>query len=183
MAVIVVLMSLWGVSLDLGRVDPQYQFFAQADEEAMKWIRTNTPTTARFIVNSFPAYDGSVVAGTDGGWWIPLLTGRQTNLPPINYGIEQAMHEGYGLQVNAFAATIRGRALENAAPVRVDLTTYPALQVLRDARIGYVYSGARQRPGPDQADRIDVAALQASASFRRVYALGGVEIFQLVDGD
>ena len=69
------------------------------------------------------------------------------------------------------------------APVRVDLTIPTALQMLRDAQIAYVYSGARQRPGPEQADRIDVAALQVSQSFRQVYASGGVEIFQLVDGD
>jgi hypothetical protein len=176
-------LSIWGMNLDLGRVDPQHEFFTQADAEAMDWIRTNTPTTARFLVNSFPAYGGNVVAGTDGGWWIPLLTGRQTNLPPINYGIERSIQEGYGRQVNAFAAAIRGRALENMAPVRVDLTIPTARQMLRDAHIGYVYSGARQRPGPEQADRIDVAALRASESFRKIYASGGVEIFQLVDGD
>jgi len=41
------------------------------------------------------AYGDSVIVGSDGGWWLPLLARRQTTLPPINYGSEQGVRADY----------------------------------------------------------------------------------------
>ncbi|MCL5951109.1 MAG: hypothetical protein M1132_05180 [Chloroflexi bacterium] len=177
------LASIWGATLQQGKVDPSYQLFTQSDARAMEWIRTQTPPKARFLVNSFPAYGGTLIAGTDGGWWIPLLTQRETNLPPLTYGSERGEPDGLYSWINAFAVTLRGRPLTDPRPVSINLTDPAVLEALRESHFTYVYSGAHQTPGPDTADRFDTAALQASPSFRQVYSSDGVEIFQIVGGD
>lgn len=177
------LLSLWGATLNLGRVDTQYQLLTPADARAMGWIQAQTLPEARFLVNSFPAYGGTLVAGTDGGWWIPLLTGRQTSLPPLTYGTERGSSEDLYLQVNQLAVRLRGRPLTDSTPIAINLTKPLAIQALRDTHTEYIYSGAHQTPGSGLADHIDTQVLQNSPFFREVYSSDGVEIFQLLDGD
>src|SRR4029450_10541989 len=38
-----------------------------ADMAAMQWIREHTPADARFVINSFPAYAGTLAGRTDAG--------------------------------------------------------------------------------------------------------------------
>ncbi len=159
-------------------VDGTTQMVTHADIRAMAWIRENTSPDARVLVNTFPAYGGTLVAGTDAGWWLPLLAGRQTTLPPLTYGSEWGEREDYAHRVNTLAQTLRGRKLTNSAPVKIDLTTPDARTTLREANIEYVYSGAH--PSPEKADRINTALLRESPAFRLVYQSGGVEIFQRV---
>lgn len=176
--------SAWGCTWQGQLIDPKLQLFTAADERAMEWIRTHTPVDARFLVNSFPAYGGSLIAGTDGGWWIPLLTGRQSNLPPITYGSERGALEDYAKGINALAATLRERPLTDPTPVKIDLSRPAALQALREAGIEYIYKGARSNPGPERADSIDLAVLHARPDlFRQVYAEGGVEIFMVINDE
>lgn len=170
----------WGVSWQVAIVDDSARIVTHTDMRAMAWIRKNTPSDARFLVNSFPAYGGTVVAGTDAGWWLPLLTGRQSSLPPITYGTEWGEEQDYATQVNRLATTLRGHPLTNLSPLAVDLTTPAVLRALREEGIDYIYSGAHASPGPDHADHIDTALLRASPSFRLVYEQGGVEIFEFV---
>lgn len=153
-----------------------------ADLDAMEWIRDHTSPNARFAVNSFPAYGGTLAAGTDAGWWIPLLAHRATILPPLNYGGEKGEQPGYDLGVNALIKKLRGRPLTDQAPLSVDLTRPVALKTLDANQVDYVYSGAHPYPGPDAADRIDTAKLRASRFFRLVYERDGVEIYQFLRG-
>jgi hypothetical protein len=171
---------MWGTLWLRDVADPAQQMLTPADERAMAWIRDNTPADARILVNSFPAYGGSLIAGTDGGWWIPLLTGRRTNLPPLTYGSEQWERDGFYLETNRLPEALRGRPLRDGSPVRIDLTTPDNRARLREAGLRFVYSGANPTPGPDRADRIDTAALRASDAFRMIYDHDGVQIFQLV---
>jgi hypothetical protein len=151
-----------------------------ADIAAMQWIRENTPTDARFVINSFPAYAGTLAAGTDAGWWIPLLARRATTLPPLTYGSEKGERPAYLLGVNALVKKLRGRELTDPTPLRVDLSRPVAVKTLTANAIDYVYIGAHAYPGPDFADWIDGAALRASPFFKLVYARDGVEIFQFL---
>jgi hypothetical protein len=152
----------------------------EADMNAMQWIRDNTAPNARFVVNSFPAYSGTLVAGTDAGWWIPLLAQRATMLPPLNYGGEKGEHPGYQFGVNALVKKLRGQALTDSAPLRVDLSRPVALKTLDANAIDYVYIGAHAYPGHDVADWIDPGTLRTSPFFRLVYERDGVEIFQFL---
>ncbi len=153
-----------------------------ADMAAMQWIRENTPADARFVINSFPAYAGTLAAGTDAGWWIPLLARRATTLPPLNYGGEKGERSDYHVGVNALVKKLRGRSLADPTPLRVDLSRPVALRTLDSNKIDYVYIGAHAYPGPDSADSIDTAKLRASPFFRLVYQRDGVEIFQFLKG-
>jgi hypothetical protein len=153
-----------------------------ADLAAMQWIRENTPTDARFVINSFPAYAGTLAAGTDAGWWIPLLARRATTLPPLNYGGEKGERSDYQVGVNALIKKLRGRSLTDPTPLRVDLSRPVALKTLDSNEIGYVYIGAHPYPGHASADWIDPAKLRASPFFRLVYDHDGVEIYQFLKG-
>lgn len=149
----------------------------QADLAAIEWIRANTPPDARFLVNSFPAYGGTLAAGTDAGWWLPLLAGRWASLPPLTYGSEQGERVNYQKHLNDFVAALRGRPLSDPRPVRVDLTRKAALGALRSAGVTYIYNGAH--PFPATVDRFDSAILRTSPLFTLVYEAGGVEIFRV----
>ncbi len=155
------------------------QMVTQADMAAMEWVRANTPADARFLISCFPAYGGTLVAGTDAGWWIPLLARRQVTVPPITYGSEQGEQIGYRARVKEFATTLRGRSLNDTRPVRVDPTGPEAVELLRAQGVTHVYIGAHPFPTPDAGDSLDLEALRASPAFRSVYARDGVEIFEL----
>ena len=172
-------LAVWGVTWQSRILDVGNQLVRPADLRAMRWIRANTPADARFLVNTFPAYGGTLIAGKDGGWWIPLLAGRPSTLPPITYGSEQGFAPHYRQQVNDFAAALRGRPLTDGAPVQLNLTTPQALRLLRSAGVTYIYRGAFQSPGPS-VDEIDTVVLRGSPDFRLVYKEGGVEIFAML---
>jgi hypothetical protein len=172
---------LWGVPARLEAVHGQTQLVTYADMTAMRWIREHTPPDARFLVNSFSSYGGTLIVGSDAGWWLPLLTGRRSTLPPITYGIELAEEPGYAQQVNALAADLRGLPLTDRTPVVLDLTTPAALQRLREAGVNYVYSGATAPAGDARVDYIDTERLAASPAYEQVYQRDGVEIFRLMD--
>jgi hypothetical protein len=169
----------WGTHWQARIVDQRYQLVTPADMQAMAWISQSTPADARFVVNGFPAYNGTLVAGSDAGWWIPLLTGRQSTLPPITLGSELGDPPEVYQEVIERWALLRDRPLSDPRPVQVDLTRPAALEILRAAGIQYVYTGARAFPGPEVADWIDTALLRASPAFELVYARDGVEIFAL----
>jgi hypothetical protein len=156
------------------------QMLTAADEQAMQWIRDNTPDDARFVVNTFPGYAGTLIAGTDGGWWINQLTGRWTNLPPMTYGSEGFEDPAFYAVTNGFSESLRGKPLTDLAPVKVNLATPENLQRLRDAGITHIYIGANATPGPDVADHIDADALRNSDAFHVIYDQAGVQIFELV---
>ncbi|HET7437743.1 MAG TPA: hypothetical protein VFN10_23760 [Thermoanaerobaculia bacterium] len=65
-------------------VNPATILATRADLEAMHWIATHTPPTARFAIDAAPWQDGAY-RGIDGGAWIAVLTGRPTTLPPGLY--------------------------------------------------------------------------------------------------
>jgi len=158
--------SVWGLRWQQNVVDPEFQHVRPADVRAMEWIRDNTEPDARFLVNMLPAY-GSLMVGTDGGWWIPLLAGRQTTLPPVTYGSERSSIAGFSKQVREF-----GYAIREHPPASPD-----GLALMRNAGIEYIYTGAHQAPRTDNV--IDVATLRASPDYQVVYEQGGVVIFRL----
>ncbi len=171
----------WGATWQQTLIDGSTQLVSQADMQAMDWIRNHTPPDARFLVNSFPAYGGTLVVGSDAGWWIPLLTGRRSTLPPIVYASEAADPPDYLRQVNRVAERLRGHPLTVLAPVQIDLTPPAALQVLRNEEINYVYHGAQRSPGPLAADTIAIDPLRQAAGFTLVYEQDGVVIFEVAE--
>lgn len=160
--VLVILAGLWGARERLPVLDSQFVLATKADEAAMAWIRENTPPQAKFLVNSFFAYGGSLVAGSDGGWWIPLLTGRRNTSPPLHYGMEFATDPDYRLKVNALVRQV----LEN--PVDSPET----LRLLREHGVTHVYIG-------EKGGKLQPQAFLASPHYRTVYHEGKVWIFEI----
>jgi hypothetical protein len=181
---IIIFVSAWGVGWQRNLVSAYVRMVTPADVQAMEWVRTHTPSDARFIVNSHPIYGGDMIVGTDAGWWLPFFTGRQTNVPPMTYGSELSADPQYALDINALARDLRRRPLTDGRPVVIDLTLPETIDRLRTAGYTYVYIGAQLIAGPftiaELPDRIDVVKLRESPHFRLVYDRDGVEIFELV---
>jgi hypothetical protein len=170
--VLLIALGVWGARervLEV-RAEP-HALVTRADLRAMEWIRNNTPANARFLVNSFFAYNDSVIVGSDGGWWLPLLARRQTTLPPINYGSEQGVRADYLSWINALPRLIQSKGMNDAG----------VAAELRARGITHVYIGQRQ-------GRVNYAGplvlkpeeLDVSSYFRLVYHQDQVWVFQVL---
>ena len=171
-ALMLIGIGLWGVRQQLG----DFQLMASSlvtrpDIRAAEWIQNNTPQDVRFLVNSFFAYGDTLIAGSDGGWWLPLLAKRQTSLPPLTYGSEQGPQPDYILWINKLTSEIRDKGI-----------THPdVLALLRARAIGYVYIGQREgRVNYSGPNILDPDQLLSSPYFRLIYHQDRVWIFEVV---
>ncbi|MCL4561047.1 MAG: hypothetical protein M1281_10570 [Chloroflexi bacterium] len=164
-------LGLWGARQRLGDIQPaQYALATRPDLRAAAWIRANTAPTDRFLVNAFFAYGGSSIAGSDGGWWLPYLAGRQTNLPPLNYGTEQGPDPGYRARVNTLQTEIESYGVDNLV----------VLADLKKLGIDYIYIGQRRgQVGVSTPPILQPEKLLANPSFRPVYHQDLVWIFAI----
>jgi len=155
--------ALWG-SLDmLSIVNPVTVLATPDDVAAMEWIRENVPEGARFLINARHWQEG-IYVGTDGGYWIPALTGRETTLPPAIYGFGSSEYIAW---VNALARVVAGPNL--------DLDDEGVRQLLKERGVTHVYIGAR-------GGNIRPQMLVDSSHWRLVYSNGAVWIFKLIEG-
>jgi hypothetical protein len=92
---------VWGQVQMCHLVDDHMILADQADIAAADWIGQNLPEDARFLINT-TLWQTASYRGVDGGYWLPVLTGRQTVLPPAMYGYGTAE---YIRQINAWAET------------------------------------------------------------------------------
>lgn len=155
----------WGLTAQRSIPDQQFMLFTPADAAAMDWVRAETPPDSRFLVNSFFAFGGGVAVGSDGGWWIPLLTGRATTLPPATYGTEYGPTPDYRQQVNQVITDIH----------EPGVLTPEGLAAMRRHGIDYIYVGAHM----GQNDRIDPGQLAQTPGLVVVYEHDGVTIARL----
>ena len=164
--------GLWGAWQRLGDLRvAQHALVTRPDIRAATWIQEHTAPDARFLVNSFFAYGGTVVAGSDGGWWLQLLARRQTSLPPFTYGFEQGPVPDYREWVNALTAEIQQKGIEHP----------DVLATLRERGITHVYIGQRQgRVNYDGPHVLDPNRLLAIPHFRPIYHLDRVWIFEVL---
>lgn len=141
------------------------------DLRAMAWIREHTPADARFLVNSFFAYGGSAIVGSDGGWWLPLLAGRANTVPPLNYGTEQGPFPNYREWMNELTAQIQEKGIDHPETVAE----------LRRRSIGYVYIGQQQgRVNYQGPGVLDPEVLLNSRPYRLVYHQDRVWVFEVI---
>lgn len=147
----------WGLS---GIADNQFALATPADERAMAWIRDHTPENSRFLVNFFFADGGKTVVGSDAGWWLTYLSGRQSTVPPILYAAESSPGGGYAAGVNAFARSISGTVYSNEGAL-----------LLREQDVNYIYIG-------EKGGVLDPNKLVA-AGHQPVYHEGPVWVFRV----
>jgi hypothetical protein len=122
--------STWGFLDTVSIINPITVLTTPADVEALAWIEENVSSDARFLIN-VEHWQYDVYRGTDGGWWIPLLSHRATVLPPgVFYGLGDRR---YILEVKEVAEQIRG----------IDGCTPAFWKVVREQRITHIYIGAK----------------------------------------
>jgi hypothetical protein len=150
----------WGVRETGTILNPATILATQADVQAIEWIEKNTPPEADFFINVTPWQYG-VYRGVDGGWWVPLLSGRQALLPPVLYSTGEA---GYFQKIS-------GRA-EQAS--QMEGCTAELREFVHSARLGYLYL-VRGR------GTLQAAALEGCDFTRLVYEKEGVSIFRVTN--
>lgn len=150
--------GLWGARAMLPIVNPVTVLATEDDIAAYAWIREHTPPTARFLVNARPWWQQYTYAGTDGGYWLPLLTDRQGTLPPALYTWGTP---DYIRKVNDLA--------EWASTVE-SFDAPATWERLRQEGITHIYIGAR-------GGHITPQKLLGVAGYRPIYSRGPVWIF------
>jgi hypothetical protein len=148
----------------------EHNLVTRVDLAAMAWIRENTPPDARFLVNSFPAYGGTLVVGSDAGWWIPLLAGRANSVPPLNYGSERGPVPDYVAQVNELTHELQ----------RLDPDAPETVKLLCERDFTHVYIGQRQgRVNYGGPHVLSVEEMLRSSSYRLIHQQDNVAILEI----
>jgi hypothetical protein len=165
-------LALWGARQEIRYIDiPQHSLVTHADLRAASWIQENVPAEARFLVNSFFAYSGSAVVGSDAGWWLPLLAHRQTTLPPLSYGLEPEPWPGYRVYISDLTAVLQEKGL-----IHPD-----SLAVLQERGVSHVYIGQQQgRVNSIGAYAFQPEELLSSDYYQPIYHQDRVWVFELV---
>ena len=136
--------------------------FAQpADLQALDWIRANTRPEATFLINT-SVWMGSTYRGVDGGYWISVLTGRSSILPPALYT----------LGAPDYLQRIGDQAGRAALLTTCDASFW---QLVRDTGANYLY--VRQGTGSLQP-----GGLANCSAVVPVYRRDGVYIYALSAG-
>jgi hypothetical protein len=150
---------------------PSYVLVTRPDTRAMAWIRGNTPPEARFLVEGFRTHQGASAVGSDAGWWIPLLAGRENTMPPEYALLNEVSADGeYTRRVVDLVAY-----LETVSP-----TSPEGVQLLCDWGITHVYVGQGQgKVGAGAVQLFSPDDLAASPAFRTLYRQDRVYIFGL----
>jgi hypothetical protein len=173
LVLIIIGIGLWGVQVRLRDSLPnQHSLVTRPDLIASNWIKKNLPQNARFLVNSFFAYGDSLIVGSDAGWWLPLLTGMETTLPPINYVAEKGPQPDYVGDINALTAEIQQKGI-NSLQVK---------ELLHERQITHIYIGQQQgQVNASGPPLLQIDQLLANPDFHLIYRQDRVWIFELME--
>ncbi len=172
--------------------DPNsFSYLQPADRAAFQWIGTNVPKSARFLISSQFSYVGRGVTASDGGMWLPLLTGNNVIPPALSSWMERPSNPEFFTNTRKLA----GYAQPMSRPDHIDQSTQTslmsrgvvsdvrtladpeALALMRQLDITHIYSGAY---GGASRPRFDLATLRrATDHYRLVYSKDGVYVFEV----
>jgi hypothetical protein len=171
LALLFVVLGLWGTRLRMGDLNTaKHALLTRPDVQAGAWIADNTAEESRFLVNSFFAYGGYAVVGSDGGWWLPLSSARLNTVPPLNYGGELVPGSSDRQAIEDLARQAQAKSPDD--PQLLDL--------LRQRGITHVYVGQRQGRVNYAGDQVlDPEQLRDSPNYRLVYHQDRVWVFEV----
>jgi len=158
--VLVLALAGWGSWRAVDVINPVTVLVTADDLRAIDWVSDNIPPQARFLINTRP-WQGDIHMGTDGGWWLPLLAGRDVTLPSVLY---RQGSPSYHQAISDLASTVEeAESLDD-----------PAL-IARLAREGvtHVYVGAR-------GGRLVPKELDPSPHYQLRYASGPARVYEFV---
>ena len=148
----------------------EHVLLTRPDLRAAEWIDENLPREAKFLVNSFFAYGGTLIVGSDGGWWLPLLTTRGSSQPPLTYGSEKGVREDYIAHTNSLVALIEEKGINHPE----------VISELIDRGITHLYIGQQQgQVNANSAPLIEAHSLIDDPQFSVVYNEDRVWIFEI----
>lgn len=136
-------------------------FLTRSERDAMRWVKENVTTDARFLVVG----SASSWAEDPASEWFPALARRLSVATP--QGREWLPNDDYLLTAHAYDALVRCRAQ--------DLPCLAAWQQRWRLDPGFVFV-SKIRRGPDEPSRL-AAGLAVSSRFTRVYDGPGATIF------
>lgn len=132
--------------------------YDDADRRALEWLARELPPEARIANNGEPwAY--SLYVGVDGGYWIRIVTGRESLVPPLSYSFRPAD------EVRA-----RNAAIEET--IRLADRPNDLVGFLRRTGWTHLYLGKR-------GGMIDPRAIAGQPDVRLIYQRDGVTIWEL----
>jgi hypothetical protein len=149
----------WGAWGMVDVVNPTTVLADARDMDAMAWIRGETPDSASFLVNARNWIPG-IYVGTDAGWWIPYLTGRQATQPPILY------YQGPPSHRDTVASVAEQMAQWEQADEAFD-------RWVRELGVTHVYVGSRGGP-------LTPRLLDDSSALETIYTSGPVRIYRVL---
>jgi len=170
-ALVILVVGLAGFRARMGDLRvAQHAMVTRPDLRAMRWIREHVSEDARFLTNSFFAYNDTVIVGSDGGWWLPVLAERANTVPPLNYGTEQGPMYEYRLWINEVTRQIQEAGMNH--PATRDL--------LKAHGVTHVYIGQRRgRVNYGGPHVLDPARLLESEFYYPSYHQDRVWIFEI----
>jgi hypothetical protein len=155
-----IVLGAWGARGMLSVVNPVTVLATPADVEALAWIRNNTAGDALFFVNG-RQWQSNIYAGTDGGYWIPLLANRRSTLPAALYSFSGAERRA---DVDGFYDLLQTTADPESAQF---------LGALRKRGVTHAFIGAKGGP-------LALEALLSSPHYREVYSNGAAYVFEVL---
>lgn len=130
-ALLAIVLAVWGAWTMRDIVNPITVLATADDIAALRWVRDETPPNAFFAV---PArhWQYNIYVGSDGGYWLGVLTDRQSILPPALYTVSGTRE--WIRERNALLETwARADGLDDMA----------LLEQLRAAGITHIFVGAK----------------------------------------
>lgn len=140
-------------------LNPVTFLFRHADLEAMHFISGNVPEGETVLVNPF-AWGYGLYAGSDGGYWISALAGRETMPPPVIYGLE-----------NDLEAVIHTSSLSQQLIEKSGQPDELAV-LMRQEGLNFIYVGAK-------GGVFSARSLQENPNFVMLYEESGTWLFKL----
>lgn len=138
-------------------LNPITIFYRQQDDRAMEYIQNNLPEDATILINSF-LWGYGIYAGSDGGFWIAPLTGRNTFPPPVLYGLG-------GEEITASISNKAQASIDSASDA---LKLY---NLMKELNIDYVYIGRK-------GGAFSAKVLAESPVFETLYTQDGCWLFR-----
>lgn len=139
-----------------------------ADVRAAHWVRANLADDALIAVNGFVPTPGGYVAGTDGGWWLRVLSGRRTTIPPMQSQAETQPTPNELERIRTFASLTDGSVPADEAVRR-----------LRTLGVTHVFVGQIQGTSNHPPGGLTVAALDVLPAARAIYREDRVGIYDI----
>ncbi|MDF1513851.1 MAG: hypothetical protein P1S60_08590 [Anaerolineae bacterium] len=164
-------LTFLGMVYRLQDLDPAFAMVTRSDLQAMSWINEHIPENAVFMIEGFRNSTGRMAAGSDAGWWIPVLTKRQNTIPP-QYAMlnERAIDPTYRQQVVDLII-----ALERNTP-----SSTAGFAAICSQKVTHVYIGQRQgQVGVNIAPLFSPGDFINQEYFKKVYQFNNVWIFEV----